>query len=93
MTVHICAPEVQTISLKKGRCPFHEDENKSIIMSEFYPWYGWEFICLKCGDAWTNEELRERPFIRGWREKRIKDALKRLERNLGKLNNGLFEER
>lgn len=30
--------------------------------------------CLGCGDMWTDGEMHDRPFARGWRQENIKDA-------------------
>lgn len=37
-------------------------------------WYGPTLTCLGCGDAWTDGELHERPFQRGWRANSIAKA-------------------
>jgi len=40
----------------------------------FQEWYGWHETCTGCGDAWTDGEMHERPFQRGWRQKAIAGA-------------------
>ena len=40
------------------------------------PWYSGTVTCTLCGDAWGDEELMERPFRRGWRQERIKEAIR-----------------
>lgn len=37
-------------------------------------WYSDTLQCVACGDSWSDGELHERPFARGWRKKAIAKA-------------------
>lgn len=37
-------------------------------------WYGTTWTCCGCGDSWTDGEMHERPFKRGWRKGAIAHA-------------------
>jgi len=59
-------------------CPHCGGERGFFV--EHFEWYGWEVICLACGDAWQDGEMRERPFRPRWRQEEIAKAMKRIER-------------
>jgi len=42
----------------------------------FYEWYGPYWTCLRCGDAYTDDERLPRPFAPGWRKENIEGAKK-----------------
>jgi hypothetical protein len=44
----------------------------------YYEWYGPSMTCLGCGERWHDGEMEERPFARGWRKRRIQEALRKL---------------
>lgn len=75
--IHIHAPQPSIIERARLDCP--TCEMKTGFLTQFTEWYGWEQTCLSCGDAWSDGERRHRPFMRGWREERIREALAILE--------------
>ena len=71
--VHIYAPVSTRKRIIAGVCPTCARWTRFIGL--FYEWYGWHETCLRCGDQWSDGELLERPFARGWRQCSI-DAAK-----------------
>lgn len=39
-------------------------------------WYGPTITCCGCGDSWSDGEMLERPFRRGWRKESIGRAVR-----------------
>lgn len=56
------------------RCDCPTCKRRTFFVAFFQDWYGWDAICLKCGDRWQDGEMCERPFMRGWRKKSIESA-------------------
>jgi hypothetical protein len=46
-------------------------------------WYGVTLTCLACGDSWSDGEMLERPFRRGWRDRARAEARKWWDRAAG----------
>ena len=62
-------------SFESRRIAFCWTENRRRrFYVRYQHWYGAEWHCLGCGDAWCDGERRERPFMRGWRAEAIKRA-------------------
>jgi len=74
----ICAPRPTLVGIETMTCPHCGGERGFLV--EFYEWYGWDVICLACGDSWQDGEMRERPFRPRWRQEEIAKAMKRIER-------------
>jgi hypothetical protein len=74
MMIHIYAPHPIERVAKIEACPCCKQ--RSVFVGWFVEWYGWDQTCLRCGDSWSDGELRERPFVRGWRQKSIDSARK-----------------
>lgn len=73
--LHIHAPQSTDRILLRLDCPTCQCRT---FFTRFYtPWYGWDSTCLKCGDSWADDEMHDRPFLRGWRQKSIGGAKKR----------------
>lgn len=47
------------------------EENARIVVAEGSPYYAPIVYCVDCGDSWSDGELGERPFARGWRKRAI----------------------
>lgn len=73
--VHIHAPLPCKRACDRRECPVCH--RRSVILSWFTDWYGWDSTCLRCGDMWADGELLERPFARGWRKRNIEAARQR----------------
>lgn len=58
-----------------GRC--NGKRRRVVSAWDASPYYGPTYICCHCGDRWSDGELLERPFARGWREPTIQRAKKR----------------
>lgn len=57
-------------------CPVCKVENARIVINHFgNPYYGPKVTCAECGDSWSDGELMERPFRRGWRKEAQAQAL------------------
>lgn len=65
MTVHINAPPAVERKIVTTHCPTCKRSRR--MLGWLYEWYGWTLTCLGCGDRWTEGEMHERPFRRGWR--------------------------
>jgi hypothetical protein len=47
---------------------------RRVVSLERSLWYAPILTCLGCGDSWSDGELLERPFARGWRAKAMAKA-------------------
>ena len=70
--LHIYAPPAIKRRIWAADCPVCGKWTR--LMGFFYEWHGWTTICLRCGDRWSDGEIHERPFMRGWRQKSVADA-------------------
>ena len=75
--VHICRAKNTSTERMTLHCPYCEKEVDFLV--ETFQWYPSTLTCLNCGDEWQGDERSERPFVRGWRDKRIASAKSRLE--------------
>jgi hypothetical protein len=46
-------------------CPVDERHTECVV--SVYEWYSPIVTCVRCGESWSDGELRQRPFQRGWR--------------------------
>ena len=53
-------------------CPTCDRRRRFVC--HFEAWYGVDVTCLGCGDRWSDGEMAERPFQRGWRQESVKRA-------------------
>lgn len=86
MTLHICFSRKDEERVLISKCPTCKRRTK--FYSWFQEWYGWHSTCLNCGDRWTDGEMLERPFERGWRKENIlraKECVKEMRKKAGKL--------
>lgn len=73
MSGHIFAPPVTGYKVTQVHCMTCDEKTEFLI--QYWEWYSAEFTCLECGERYNAEEGRhERPFMRGWRERSIKEA-------------------
>jgi hypothetical protein len=79
-SIYIHAPKAIDRSALRSRCPVCE--RRSVILSFYVAWYGWDSTCLRCGESWASGELKPRPFMPKWREAR-RDAARAHWRRLG----------
>ena len=70
--IHIHAPRPVEVLRRIHRCPTCERRRRFVAL--VYEWYEATWTCCGCGDAWTDGERHERPFLRGWRAKPIAKA-------------------
>ena len=77
MTLHIYAPQPMSMQILTQLCPTCEKETE--ILGEHFEWYGSEYTCLECGEAWDEDGRKERPFERAWRKRRVEQARARYE--------------
>lgn len=65
--VTIC--RTSTIALRRmiERCPTCECKTEMVTSFPNNPFYGPTTGCTKCGESWSEEGMRPRPFYRGWR--------------------------
>lgn len=73
---HVCGVGQPSIR-RYMRCWNCKRRRPVVQTGEPYSWYAPHFTCLSCGDGWGDGERDERPFARGWRDERIRDAKKR----------------
>lgn len=71
MSTAICRPS-EFLSRRIIHCPICKAKRRMAVRDA--AWYGPTVTCCGCGDSWTNGELHERPFKRGWRTEAIAKA-------------------
>lgn len=69
---HIYAPKPLTRLAHIETCPCCN--KRSVFVAWHVEWHGWDETCLRCGDSWSDGQLRQRPFERGWRKKSVASA-------------------
>lgn len=69
----LCSP-VQFVRRQMLHCPICKAKRRMVAREAV--WYGVTVTCCGCGDSWTDGELHERPFKRGWRREEIAKAKK-----------------
>lgn len=67
----ICRPS-QFLRRKMIHCPICKQLRRMAVVEAL--WYGATVTCCGCGDSWTDGEMHERPFKRGWRNEAIAKA-------------------
>ena len=72
---HIHDPEPVIRKKFRSHCP--TCKSRRTMVGWWYEWYGWDVTCLGCGEQWSGEEMCERPFERGWRQRNIERAKRR----------------
>lgn len=65
----VCGPDNTTLRKRYLRCPMCECTTETVTRDD--GWYGRVVMCCRCGDSWSDGELHERPFARGWRQRAI----------------------
>lgn len=68
--VIVCRPSDEFLRKRYRRCPVCECTTEMVERHE--PWYGRTVMCCRCGDSWSDGELHERPFARGWRARSVR---------------------
>ena len=68
-TIHICFSQFDKQEVKTMHCPTCGGEQQ--FLCQHQEWYGWLLVCLACGEQWSDGEMCERPFMRGWRKKNV----------------------
>ena len=66
----VCSAHYDIQEIDRQDCP--TCKSKQPFLCQHEDWYGWTTTCLNCGDTWMDGELRERPFMKGWRKLAIK---------------------
>ena len=70
----VCKSEF-TVRRRILYCPICERRTRHVIQDEGAESYYSPIIrCVRCGDMWSDGELLQRPFRRGWRQERIARA-------------------
>lgn len=73
--VHVLKPAPTDIQISHHPCP--TCQRKRPMIGFFTPWYGWETVCLQCGERWQDAERLPRPFYPRWRQDSIARAKRR----------------
>lgn len=73
--VHIYAPATTT-ECAVIDCPVCQRPRR--MLAQHAEWYGYTITCAGCGDKWSDGEMHDRPFERGWRRQSIEYARKKL---------------
>lgn len=65
---------VSNLALRRRivRCPVCECMTEMVLAIDRSPYYSPTLHCCKCGDAWGEDGLLGRPFVRGWREQAVR---------------------
>ncbi|GEL19304.1 hypothetical protein [Pseudonocardia asaccharolytica] len=66
--VFVCGPDNRNLRKRYWRCPSCERITETVVRHG--GWWGVDILCCRCGDRWTDGQLRPRPFQRGWRDER-----------------------
>lgn len=69
---------------RQGTCPVCHISGSWIVNSvSSSAYWGGASTCTNCGDCWADGEMVARPFLRGWRQKSIADAVRHWEESCG----------
>ena len=68
----ICRPSDRFLRKEVHYCPMCMCRTEMAVRYEAY--YGVTSHWCRCGDSWTDGELIERPFARGWRGRAVRRA-------------------
>jgi hypothetical protein len=80
--IHICFVQTHLRKAHRQVCP--DCKKKSIFVSFYQEWYGWDTTCLRCGRKWSDGEWMPFEFYRNARKDSIKSARARWKRGLNK---------
>jgi len=64
--VHLYAPDPVNEECALLPCPTCERARRMHVVH--YEWHGALVTCCGCGERWSDGEMIERPFARGWRD-------------------------
>lgn len=67
--IHVCVSPPTKMEKVRRKCPTCGATRTFLVI--FYEWYGARMTCLACGDCWSDGEMLDRPFCRGWRDERV----------------------
>lgn len=79
--VHVNVARPDRAAIARIQCDCTERDSHSYhprFLCEHYPWYGFTFTCLRCGEVWHDDERAPRPLLRGWRQRNINRARRRM---------------
>ncbi len=74
MTVYICGGAYvyrRRILPCQGAC---RPQRRRVVVAYGSPYYAPTVTCCACGDSWSEGELSQRPFRRGWRKEAVTRA-------------------
>lgn len=66
----VCRSSDRLLRKRYLRCPMCQCTTEHVL--RFDGVYGLMHMCCRCGDAWSEGELMERPFYRYWRRDSIR---------------------
>ena len=89
MNIHIYAPQATAKSINIAVCP--DCNQRTRMLGQFTPWYGWYSTCIKCGRNWQDGEWVALDFVRQSRQKSI-DSAKRSWRALPPVSENHYGE-
>ena len=72
----LCGANLLQADLRTTYCPTCKRE--TLMLCQYYEWYGPSAVCLECGERWQGGERRPRPFAPRWRQESIDRAYKRI---------------
>ena len=71
----VCTATVDRMEKRRKWCP--TCKRRTTMLSSFAHWYGWHYVCLRCGEEWEDWEMLPRPFASAWRKRSVERARKR----------------
>lgn len=89
--VHVNIARPDAVLIARVVCECTEDRKLKIhprCLIEHYPWYGFNFTCLRCGEIFYELERAPRPLMRGWRQRNINRAHQRMQMYFNDLREG-----
>jgi len=84
MTIHISWTQTHDRNASIKFCP--DCKKRSVFVSFFQEWYGWDTTCLRCGRNWIDGEWQDLDFYRYARRDSKQAARSRWKRGIQKGN-------
>jgi transcription initiation factor TFIIIB Brf1 subunit/transcription initiation factor TFIIB len=81
--IHIYAPPREIRIIQASCCPDCQRTEPAMVDDFTDGYNAAEVVCLCCGNGWSEGKLCPKPFERGWRQRRIADAIRRFNADRG----------
>jgi hypothetical protein len=68
-TAIVCLPDNSNLRRRILRCPTCQCRTEMVVRAQ--SWFPVETMCTRCGDSWSDGDIDQRPFERGWRTRAV----------------------